>query len=312
MMIFNQDLVKSRKASSIDNIKNYNGEIGKKAVLKTTGPIAYSKAILSLLSKHRTYQIDSPVREYKLSEEIGLSYMDTSLYHHSIYEGYDLNEPLILSDNKHINAYVLYANENYFNILKTCIKSIREFSKFPIYVYMLNSDLKIDIDNVTTIRWNCNTKENEGMYVSSTNSNVYINRSNEEIYKLLIQRPLVVKHALTNFAKNIAYIDCDSIVTPYVDKIFTYFDTESPYPYLTEGIFDWMTMGDRGGAMTRNDLSTTLEHPVCELFGIDQYVRQTYRQTGYFVAGQKCIDFLDEWYWMCIHPKILKNLQKQR
>ena len=32
-----------------------------------------------------------------------------------------------------------------------------------------------------------------------------------------------------------------------------------------------------------------------------------YRQTGYFVAGQNCVDFLDLWYYRCNHPTILKN-----
>ena len=34
-----------------------------------------------------------------------------------------------------------------------------------------------------------------------------------------------------------------------------------------------------------------------------------YRQTGYFVAGQSCFDFLEEWEWMCNHPKVLGNPQ---
>ena len=207
-------------------------------------------------------------------------------------------------------AYILYANEAYFNIVKTCIKSIREFSNLPIYIYMLNSDLKIDISNVYTIKWECDVKTNQekDIYIPS-DSNFYINRSNAEIYKLLIQRPLITKHALTNFADVVTYIDCDSIATPYIDRIFNYFDLKSPYPYFTEGIYDWMHINGRGGAMTRDDLSTTLEHPSCELFGINQYVRDKYIQTGYFVAGQNCIDFLEEWYWMCIHPKILKNFE---
>ena len=43
---------------------------------------------------------------------------------------------------KYKRAYVLYANETYFDVVKGCAKSIREFSKLPIVVYMLNSDLK--------------------------------------------------------------------------------------------------------------------------------------------------------------------------
>ena len=62
--------------------------------------------------------------------------------------------------------------------------------------------------------------------------------------------------------------------------------------------------------MTKDDLSGTLEHPACILFSANQQVRTKYRQTGYFVAGQASIDFLDEWYWMCTHPRVLKNIAR--
>lgn len=65
-------------------------------------------------------------------------------------------------------------------------------------------------------------------------------------------------------------------------------------------------MNGRGGA-TGNDLSTTLEHPACELFGINQNNRKKYRTSNIFVVGQNCIEFLDTWYWMMIHPKILAD-----
>ena len=35
-----------------------------------------------------------------------------------------------------------------------------------------------------------------------------------------------------------------------------------------------------------------------------------YRQTGYFVAGQNCIDFLELWYYRCNHPVVLKDNSK--
>lgn len=68
-----------------------------------------------------------------------------------------------------------------------------------------------------------------------------------------------------------------------------------------------MIIDGRGGADSRDDLSTTLEYPACELFKVDQNVRDIYRQTGYFVAGQWCKDFLDEWWWMCNNPKVVRN-----
>jgi glycosyltransferase involved in cell wall biosynthesis len=205
-------------------------------------------------------------------------------------------------------AYVLYANETYFDIVSMCAKSIREFSNIPIIVYMLNSDKQVNISNTKSIRWNCNIDEfsDNGMYSEHTSKeNFYINRSHDKIYNLLIQRPLVVKDALLNYADTVVYVDCDSIATPYVDKLFYLYDRNSPYPYITEGIYNHLMIDGRGGVEHKD----TLEYNACELFGTNQDNRNIYRTTNVFVAGQNTIDFLKEWYWMCTHPKILKNFK---
>ena len=207
------------------------------------------------------------------------------------------------------NAYVLYANENYFDIVSTCAKSIRTFSELPIYVYLLNSDKQVDIENTITKRWDCDIDidEDESMYVKSLeNDNFYVNRASKRIYKLIKERPLIVKDAL-KYADNVCYIDCDSVVTPYIDNVFELFNKYSFYPFFTEGIYDYLIMNGRGGAESFDDLSTTLEHPACYIFGINQYNRKIYRTSNIFVAGKNCIDFLEEWYWMEINPKILNN-----
>ena len=207
--------------------------------------------------------------------------------------GYYVNE-----DIRYEKAYVLYATESYKDTVQACVDSIRKFSKIPVIVYMLNSD--VDIKGAITFRWNCKIKD--------VPQEKYIDRSNSDIYNILIQRPLIIKDAL-GCAKTVAYIDSDSVATKYVDRIFDYFPVKSAHPYFTEGIYDWMHSNGRGGADSRDDLSTTLEHPACELFDVDQYVRKRYRQTGYFVAGEWCVKFLDDWWWMCNHPKVLKNPQ---
>jgi autotransporter strand-loop-strand O-heptosyltransferase len=224
------------------------------------------------------------------------------LYSNSSYGYYIVKKEKIKSEK----AYVLYANEKYFDIVSSCAKSIRTFSKLPILVYLLDSDKKVNIENVTTIKWTTASFNDSNMYLNSS-GNFYIDRSNEKIYKLLIQRPMIVKDALEKYSKVVAYVDSDSVATQYCDRIFDMYDSSLDYPYFVEGIYDYLHINGRGGADSRDDLSTTLEHPACELFGINQYVRQRYRQTGYFVAGQNTIDFLEEWYWMCTHPKILKN-----
>tara|TARA_B110000503_G_scaffold143663_1_gene246780 strand:- start:3503 stop:6973 length:3471 start_codon:yes stop_codon:yes gene_type:complete len=201
--------------------------------------------------------------------------------------------------NKHIKAekaYVLYANASYIPTVTACVASIKKYSELPIYVYLL--DTYANIEGATTVMWKAN--------VPNISINKYIDRSDKDVYRLLIERPMIVKDALLKYAYTVAYIDSDSVATKNVDTIFDMYPKMN-YPYFVEGIYDYLHINGRGGADTREDMSTTLEAPACELFNVNQYIRQRYRQTGYFVANHYCFDFLDEWYWMCNHPKVMAN-----
>jgi autotransporter strand-loop-strand O-heptosyltransferase len=203
---------------------------------------------------------------------------------------------------EHIKAdkmYVLYANASYYSTVCMAVESINKVSDIPVTVYMLNDHR--EVPGANTVYWECDIKD--------VSQEVYIDRDDSRIYNLLIQRPFIVKHALEHFANTICYVDSDSVATQYVDSIFDMYNTECGHPYFVEGIYDYLHSNGRGGADSKEDLSTTLEHPACELFNVNQYVRERYRQTGYFVAGKNTINFLDEWYWMCTHPIILKSPQ---
>lgn len=208
--------------------------------------------------------------------------------------GYYVNQEKYKRDK----AYVLYATESYKDTVQACVDGIRTMSNVPIFVYTLNSNMHIH--GATNITWKCDA-------INIPQSR-YIDRANKDIYKILIQRPAIIKDAL-KYATTVAYIDSDSVPTKYVDTIFDYFPKTSLHPYFVEGIYEWMIINGKGGVYSRDDMSTSLEHPACELFGVNQYIRDKYRQTGYFVAGQWCEDFLNEWMWMCNHPAILKNPQ---
>ena len=205
--------------------------------------------------------------------------------------GYYINNKFVYD-----RAYVLYATESYKDTVQACVDGIRTVSEIPIYVYVLNSN--IQIEGAHTFNWMCD--------VVDVPQSRYINRGDKDIYNILIQRPLIVKDALKS-VRTVAYIDGDSVATRYIDTIFNYFPEKSTHPYFTEGIYDWMIINGRGGVESRSDMSASLEHPACELFGVDQSIRDRYRQTGYFVAGQWCNDFLDEWWWMCNHPRLMRN-----
>ena len=148
------------------------------------------------------------------------------------------------------------------------------------------------------------------MFESFENKNFYINRRNKNIYKILIQRPLIVKHCLENYSKVVCYVDSDSISTPYVDNIFDFYNAESTHPYFTQGVYDYLNFYGRGGIPIDENSTNTLEYPLCELLNTNQKNRNVYRQTGYFVSNEKCIDFLNEWSEVCNHPKVLEDPER--
>lgn len=202
-------------------------------------------------------------------------------------------------DTKQERMYVLYGTANYAETIQGAVNSLRAFSEVPIMVYMLNSHFTIE--GALMIHWPCE--------VENIPQEEYIDRKQTAIYQILIQRPAVVKDALQHYAKTVAYIDADSVALPGVDRIFDLYPQKSKFPYFVQSLYDYFHIEGRGGADSKADLSHTLEAPACELFGVDQYVRGCYRQTGYFVAGQNTFDFLDEWMWMCNHPKVMHNSQ---
>lgn len=195
-------------------------------------------------------------------------------------------------------AYVLYTTPSYLNTVKACVKSINTVSDIPVYVYTVN--FIADVPGATSVYWECDSL--------ADSKSAYIDRMDSEIYKLLIQRPRIIEHALYTI-KTVVYVDSDSIATSNIDSIFSYLPEDSEFPYFVEGIYDYLHINGRGGAISKDDLSTTLEHPACELFNVNQTIRERYRQTGYFVAGQSCKVFLEEWWEMCNHPEVLSNPQ---
>ena len=195
-------------------------------------------------------------------------------------------------------AFVLYANEAYHGVISMAVKSINSVTDIPVIVYMMNCDKSVHGAS-RTIPWTLNS--------TNPSKKDYIDRSDPNVYKLLIQRPAIILDALEKYAETVAYIDSDTIVTNNINKIFDHYPDGCTHPYFVEGIYDYLFIDGRGGVETRDELHLSLEYPACDLFNVDQSVRNKYRQTGYFVAGQQSKDFISEWFWMCNHPKVITN-----
>lgn len=224
---------------------------------------------------------------------MSLRYPSLKLIYGNEHYGYYTN----VSRKKHEKAYVLYATESYFDTVQGCVNSLKTVSKYPVYVYMINSDLQVDDAITVSLR----------VPIDTLPQREYIDRHDSRLYQMMILRPKIVADCLMNYAETVAYVDADSVATSLADTIFDMFPEQSEVPYFTEGIFDYLHIDGKGGAMSKDDMSTTLEHPACELFQVDQTVRERYRQTGYFVANQRCIPFINEWEQMCNHPIVLNN-----
>ncbi len=193
---------------------------------------------------------------------------------------------MVLIKRKYVEkAYVLYATESYIDTATAAVASIKRVSDVPVMVYLLNSDKLVERADVT-INWKCDIK--------NVFQRDYIDRKDPDIYNILIQRPLIVKDALSR-ANVVAYVDADSVATDQVGNIFNFFDDRSIYPYFVEGIYNYLMVDGKGD----------IEQPILRLFNVQR--QEMYRQTGYFVAGQFCVQFLDEWWWMCNHPSIKAN-----
>jgi len=209
--------------------------------------------------------------------------------------------------NKYDKSFLLYGNEQYIPIIQSSINSLRTFTDLPIIVYLLNSDKKLSGKNVDTKKWICPIRnQEEELYNKNGDGNYYIDRNRVAIYDTLTQRPSITKDVLTYFSNTVCYLDADSVSLPNIEKIFDLYPNDETVPYFTKGVYDFMYWDGVGNS--GDDLTKTLEYPICTLYNIDQTFRFQvgYRQTGYYIAGQNTLPFIDEWIDMCNSP-IIKN-----
>jgi autotransporter strand-loop-strand O-heptosyltransferase len=215
-------------------------------------------------------------------------------------------EDFFKKNRPHEKGYVFYCNEKYLPIVEKAIKSIRQYSDYPIFVYQIGFFSEINYSSVFSIKWETKDFAIDETSYQYENGNFYLKRSEKEIYHFLIERPKIVEHCLLNYCETVLYVDSDSVAMPWIENIFDYYNPFSDIPYFTEGVYSFLFLNGRGG-FPDYDYKKTLEHPLCNLFDVNQTIRDSYRQTGYFIAGQNTLDFLSEWSWMCNHPKVLMN-----
>ena len=215
-------------------------------------------------------------------------------------------------------AYITHCNEAYLPIVQKMVETVREFSKLPIIVYVLNSDTKIVGTDVITHRLDVDIREGD-IWIESDDDNKYVERQSPAVYDVITKKVNATIHALENYANTVVYLDGDSIATPKIDELFDYNRTDLKHPLFTHGLQDYMIMNGKGNPFVAGpngeeqwdkDVSLTLEQPLCDLLKVDNSYRfETlgYVQTGYFVANGNSLEFLKEWLSLCDLPLIKNN-----
>ena len=217
--------------------------------------------------------------------------------------------------HKFEKAFVTHCNEVYAPIVERMLRTVREFSDIPAIAYIINSDYKIDVPGVLTVRLDSDMRTDEDLFVTSeSGDNKFIERKSTSIYDIITKKVDATLHALENHADQIVYLDGDSIATHRVDELFDYYE-DIEYPKFTTSVEDYMMLDGKGSPFTDTglNLSLTLESDVCKLLDVNQYNRDytySYVQTGYFVAGQRSIPFIKEWLEACQNTIISSDHNK--
>jgi len=209
-------------------------------------------------------------------------------------------------------AYVAHCNEVYAPIVEKMLSTVREFSDIPAFVYVVNSDYKINVPGVETIRINSEMRTDQPLFTGpGGEDNIWVERKATSVYDIITKKVDACLHALENYADTIVYLDGDSVATPRVENLFGFYE-DLPYPKFTTSVDEFMMVDGKGSPFTDNglDLTLTVEYPACQLFGVDVNNRnysENYVQTCYFVAGQSSIPFFKEWKDMCYDPRIVAD-----
>jgi len=185
--------------------------------------------------------------------------------------------------------FITYTTENYKDLTEKLLKSISLFSNYKIICYTINFNWDLDYKNVQMVRYDLNIIVNNGLRKS-----YYVDRDNENIYKILTLKPKLMKYTLSK-NKNYKYIfiDGDIIVNFNIDNIFNYFKNIKNYPLFPNGIWDKMMINNK----------IDIEKPLMNKLNVKN--RYDYVQTNIILFNKNCFNFIDE--WININDNITNN-----
>lgn len=158
-------------------------------------------------------------------------------------------------------GYVAYATENFYPYLEILLDSHKAFSKYPIVVFGINSDIPFSTDKYPLLIKRI-------IYVP------FIDRDS-----IMFAKPKII---LLSNIKNGIYVDADMILNDGVDNLFDNHKNIKNYPLCPEYIYD-------NNGQRLKDLMRAMKV---------SYKTLPYVQAQ-LIFSDKCKDFLIEWEKSC-------------
>jgi hypothetical protein len=196
---------------------------------------------------------------------------------------------------------VLYCTENYLSGSLNVIKSLNLYhDDLYFYLYTVNFNYKVDIENVETVYI-----EEPRIEQNITFDGFRNDMSNTNMFKAIFFRSKVVLHSLEILKlDNVIYIDSDIIPTGNISKIFNYFNDILDYPLIQQSIYEYQIIGEIGNPFHNGGFDETniAEYPLMNKHHIKMNNRTYYSTTSVMLYNQKCKQFLMEVDWMNEFP----------
>lgn len=184
---------------------------------------------------------------------------------------------------KYKRAYVVCAvGQSYIDSTEGMIKSLNEYTKYPVILYYSNGVVNYDYDNLIKQPFRLSDRQVD----------------NEHTLKLLTTlKAEVTLNSIKNYdVETVVMLDSDILPTPNIDSVFDRYETEiENYPIFLKYAWDIITV------MGRPLVSEHIQNTIGVLPG-----RIPAMCSCLCIANKNCISFLEDWKYWCENEELIK------
>ena len=307
------DFLNSQQLITVDLIK-IDVEGLEYEIINATSDENIKRASKYLIEYHPNgnNSIDVIIDRFKILGYDVIKYPDNDpiygyIFANKIYK--EINENNSVDNNKSVlpkKAFVSFTNEKYLDLAEQLVKSVKEFSDYPIILYSINCDIPFKYDNLYTKRIDSDfiktpkyIDSGESFHRKGEDLNVKVDTSKYDIltvdrndintYITLSRKGHVILDALDNGLEEGIFLDADGIVKENIDESFDYFKQATNYPLVGKGLFEFMMLNGKGDPA----VGDPLEAPLMKLLGVTNRTMH-YVTTNFILFNNKMKDFFRE------------------